>query len=60
MSEQLQFDYNQKRFVKGHTKDMAQKIVTSTTRRINKEEDADRKYKLKIIKSEFSKLIDQL
>jgi len=60
MAEQLAFDYSKKQFVKGRTKDMAQRIITSTTKRINQEEDPDRKYKLKIIKTEFSKLIDQL
>ena len=62
MSQQLHFDYtkNPLNYKKGQLKAMAEKIVSSTTSRINKETDDDRKYRLKIIKREFSKLADEL
>jgi len=41
-------------------KDKAIRIVNATRKRINKEKDLDKKWRLIIIKREFDKLADQL
>jgi len=58
--KQLQFDFEKKWHKKGETKKKVLRIVAATVKRINKETDPDKKYKLKIIKHEFSKLADDL
>jgi len=41
-------------------KHKVQSLVTSLTKRINKEKDEDKRYRMKIIKQELSKLADEL
>lgn len=62
MIQQQEFDFskNPLKYPKGSLKKMAIQIVSSTTKRLNKETDQDKKYKLKIIRSEFNKLADEL
>jgi hypothetical protein len=61
-SQQLLFDFNKNplNYEKGRFKRMAEQVVSATVKRINREKDADKKYRLKIIKSEFHKLADEL
>lgn len=47
-------------YTPGRVRQKVQSIITATVKRINREKDEDKKWKLKIIKSEFSKLRDDL
>jgi hypothetical protein len=61
---QLFFDFDHKLLPHGYVKNTirkkAQDIVTASVKRIRRETDPDKKWKYKIIKREFSKLIDDL
>jgi len=62
VEQQLIFNFNKNplNYKKGQLKKMAEQIVASTVKRINREKDEDKKYRLKVIKTEFHKLADEL
>lgn len=66
VSKQLELDFTKAGYAytngysPGKIKTKVQAIITATIKRMNREKDPDRRWRLKIIKSEFSKLRDEL
>lgn len=66
MAKQLEFDFSKvayaynNGYTVGKVRQKVQAIISASVRRINREKDPNKKWKYKIIKSEFSKLRDDL